>query len=122
MTALDDQRRASEAVAADRNGEPTLSPTEVLDTILAGEAVAPSLVSQVLEHGLSILDALSMSAARRSRRRVDAVCERLEAVLDAVASVETADGALGIDLMRQLRSYPPAELMPFCGFSGSNNG
>ena len=48
-----------------------------------GQKCAESLVA-VLEHGVQVLDALSLSSPRRERKRIDALCEQLEALVGSV--------------------------------------
>ena len=58
---------------------------ESLWSVLQGDGDADA-VQTVLEHGLEVLDALSMSSPRKQRKAVDGMCERVEAVLEDVES------------------------------------
>jgi hypothetical protein len=59
----------------------------------------------LLEHGLSVLEALTLSTPRQGRKAIDAVCERLESVLDNSVNERLVD---------QLSSCEASELSSLC--------
>ena len=62
----------------------SLSAEAMSEVLRSGDADAQAALVAVLEHGLEVLDAVAISSPRRSRKRVDVVCDQLEEALEMV--------------------------------------
>eukprot|EP01047_Picozoa_sp_COSAG01_P007366 COSAG01_NODE_279_length_19520_cov_41.772154_19_plen_1481_part_01 len=71
----------------------------LVNVLQHGGEESEAALAAMLEHGLEVLEALSVSTPRRGRRSVDAVCDRIEATLEGVG-----------DLARQLAGGDEAML------------
>ena len=78
---------------------------EALQSLLqCGGDEAATTLSSILEHGLSALEALTLTTPRRGRKAIDAVCEQLESALENVDET----------LVAQLSSCEASDLRSLC--------